>query len=261
MDIGELYAVLAEPSRAQAKIIAGQFKEIGLVNYQCVTSGADALHVTNTQKADLLLSAMCFDDMTGTDLLRRIRSQPHGNDTCFMLISSETSYAPLEAVRQLGANAILPKPFDTTQLRQALDTALDFLDTELLALSTRDIESLDVLVVDDSRMARRLIRRTLTNLGITSIREAGDGREAIPLIENEFYDLIVTDLNMPHVDGEALVDYIRNHSKQRTVPVLMVTTEGDQGKLSAVERAGVSAICDKPFEPRTVRRLIQGMVQ
>ena len=58
------------------------------------------------------------------------------------------------------------------------------------------------------------------------------------------------------MDGTGLLDYIRNQSWQSSVPVLVVTSESNEGRLAAVEEAGVSGICDKPFEPRTVRALL-----
>jgi two-component system chemotaxis response regulator CheY len=69
-------------------------------------------------------------------------------------------------------------------------------------------------------------------------------------------DLVVTDYNMPEMDGQALVKHIRQHSWQKTVPILMVTSESDEGRLAAVEAAGVSGICDKPFEASVVRELL-----
>ncbi len=69
-------------------------------------------------------------------------------------------------------------------------------------------------------------------------------------------DLVVTDYNMPEMDGRGLVDYIRTKSWQNSVPILMVTSESDEGRLAAIEEAGVSGICDKPFEPDIVKALL-----
>jgi two-component system chemotaxis response regulator CheY len=96
----------------------------------------------------------------------------------------------------------------------------------------------------------------LADLGVDKIIEAVNGKEAVELLQSTTVDLVITDYNMPEMDGRELTEYIRTQSWQNTVPVLMVTSEQNQGRLAAVERAGVSAICDKPFEAGSIRKLI-----
>jgi two-component system chemotaxis response regulator CheY len=81
--------------------------------------------------------------------------------------------------------------------------------------------------------------------------------EAMELIADTFFDLIVTDYNMPRMNGKELVEHIRSGSSQASVPILMVTSEQNENRLAAVQQAGISAICDKPFEPDSVRRLVE----
>jgi len=115
-------------------------------------------------------------------------------------------------------------------------------------------------VVDDSPLARKHITRVLRNLGISHIEQAENGRLAVDRVENEYFDLVVTDFNMPEMDGEALTRYIRERSAQKSIPVLMVTSEENESRLSAVQQAGVSGICDKPFDPDTVKHIIRSML-
>jgi two-component system chemotaxis response regulator CheY len=96
----------------------------------------------------------------------------------------------------------------------------------------------------------------LERIGFVHFVEASDGRNAISQIEDTMFDLVVTDYNMPNVDGLGLIDFIRTKSIQSSVPILMVSSESDQGRLAAVMDAGVSAICDKPFETNLVRNLV-----
>jgi two-component system chemotaxis response regulator CheY len=93
-------------------------------------------------------------------------------------------------------------------------------------------------------------------MGFDQIEEAANGMSAIPLLQETEFDLIITDYNMPEMDGRALIEYVRTLSPQMSVPILMVSGEQDQTRLAAVEEAGVSAICDKPFEMSTLRSLI-----
>ncbi len=257
--MNSLDIVLVEPSKAQRRIIHRQFDELGIVGYRSAIDGQTGLAYIEESCPDLVISAMHLPDMTGLDLVRCMRSRETSADTTFMLISTETAFEQLDPVRQAGATAILPKPFNVNHLRAAITTTVDRFQTENLELGELDIENLRVLVVDDSRFARRFIIRTLSGLGIENVTQASDGDAAITLVDAEFFDLVVTDYNMPKVDGMALVDYIRNRSSQRSVPILLVTTEGNEQKLSAIQQAGVSAICDKPFDATLVRDVIEGV--
>lgn len=200
---------------------------------------------------------MYLTDMTGTELVETMRKTEPLEDMPFMLISSETSFQVLDPIRQAGVVAILPKPFDANDLRRALTTSLDFINVdENQEIDDIEMDELHILLVDDSSMARKHIRRVLTNLGMEHIDEAINGKDAIPKIESTFYDLIVTDYNMPEMDGQELVRYIRNNSSQNTVPILMVTSESDVKRIAGVQQAGVSGICDKPFEPEVVKNYL-----
>jgi len=182
---------------------------------------------------------------------------PLTENTPFMLISTVTSFAELDPIKQSGASAILPKPFVAADLKRAILTTMDWNHPEKIDLEDHDVTSLNVLLVDDSQLARRMISRTLHKMGLENIVEADNGRSAIPLIQQQKYDLIITDYNMPQMDGHELLLFIRHKSNQSSVPVLMVTTEGDESKLAAIQHDGVSAIIDKPFEVGTVKQLIE----
>jgi two-component system chemotaxis response regulator CheY len=116
-----------------------------------------------------------------------------------------------------------------------------------------------VLVVDDSAAARRHIRGVLAGLGLRHITDAADGAEAVDLLQKETYDLVVTDLNMPRLDGRGLIDFIRHGSSTPTIPVIVVTTETDAARLEPLRQLGVAAICDKNFPPEMVRAVIERM--
>jgi two-component system chemotaxis response regulator CheY len=161
----------------------------------------------------------------------------------------------LEPVRQSGACSIVAKPFTEQQLSRALYAAADYLNPQV-DVDAAEIENLRILLVDDSLASRRHLRRMLSDLGVDKITEAVDGKEAVELLQSTTVDLVITDYNMPEMDGRELTEYIRTQSWQCDVPILMVTSEQNMGRLAAVERAGVSAICDKPFEAGSIRRLI-----
>ena len=257
---GSLVVFLVEPSATQAKFIAAQLQTVGISHVRTFGSGNEVLAAMRTAQPDLVISALYLPDMVGTDLIGAMRREPDLEQVAFILISSETRPQALEPVRQAGVCGILPKPFNDDQLRKVLATTLDFLSQDSGLTAELDGENLRVLLVDDSVSARKFMRRVLENLGIEKFVEAENGREAVVILAETQVDLVVTDYNMPEMDGQELVAYIRKQSWQNSVPVLMVTSESDQGRLAAVQEAGVSGICDKPFEPAVIKRLLWNML-
>lgn len=260
--MSELSVYLIEPSSAQASFAVARLGELGIQHIQVFRDGAAALAAMHEHLPDLAISAMYLKDMSGTDLVEKMRADEVLKGVAFILISSETNPHYLDPIRQAGACAILPKPFATEQLRTALSATLDYLNPGRLQIEGEDldVENLQILLVDDSRSARAYIMQVLGNLGISNIAEAENGRQASEIIQRTFFDLVITDYNMPEMDGRELVEFIRGKSWQSSVPVLMITSEQDQNRLAAVEQAGVSAICDKPFEPALIKSLLEKML-
>lgn len=258
--LGGLVAFLVEPSATQAKFIVAQLQGAGIGQVRTFGSGDEVLTAMRAARPDLVVSALYLPDMSGTDLIGAMRREPDLEHVAFILISSETRPQALEPVRQAGICGILPKPFDAHQLATALTTTLDFLNQDNDLAAELDGEALRVLLVDDSPSARKFMRRVLENLGIDKFIEAENGREAVQILAETQVDLVVTDYNMPEMDGQELVEYIRTQSWQNSVPVLMVTSETNEGRLAAVQESGVSGICDKPFEPDVIKKLLWNML-
>lgn len=256
--VSDLSILLIEPSKTQLKVISNHLITEGVLSIEGVSSGKDALQILSRYKPDLIISSLYLPDMTATSLIVEIRLSDNLKEIPFMLISSETRFDALDPMRQAGVVAILPKPFSHEDLNRALRTSIDYIDPEEISFQHYDIEKLKILLVDDSLMARKHIVRVLNNMGITQITEAANGKQGIEIFsqsEQEF-DLIVTDFNMPEMDGGELVECIRNDFNNAVIPILMVTSEENETRLSQVHQAGVSGICDKPFEPQTVKAML-----
>ncbi|HHH48717.1 MAG TPA: response regulator [Gammaproteobacteria bacterium] len=260
LSIDTISVLLVEPSSAQSRIIENHLRTLGVLILFRVKTAGEALREMRAATPDLVISAMHLADMTGAELVQAMRAEEPLAEVPFMLISSETHYRYLEPIRQAGVIALLPKPFTPEQLQAALQSTLNYLDPGELAARDFASEELKVLVVDDSSTARRHISRVLRNMGIEDITTATNGVEALAIIADNFFDLVVTDYNMPQMNGKELVEQIRESSTQASIPVLMVSSESDDSRIAAVQQAGVSAICDKPFESGTVKRLIEGML-
>lgn len=139
---------------------------------------------------------------------------------------------------------------------RALRTTLDYIHPKELALANYHADELNVLVVDDSMAARNHIARVLGDVGIESIKKAENGLDSIAKLSDEDFDLIITELNMHGMDGQQLIEHVWHEMGNTYIPILMVTSEHDAARLSSSQQSGVSAICDKPFEPQTVREIL-----
>jgi two-component system chemotaxis response regulator CheY len=105
-----------------------------------------------------------------------------------------------------------------------------------------------ILVVDDSSIMRQMVSFTLRSAGF-EVQDAVNGEEALKLIENQTFDLIVTDLNMPVMDGIALIEWARKLPGSRYTPILMLTTEGGMQRKMQGKAAGATGWIVKPFDP------------
>lgn len=256
MNPSELSILLVEPSSMQQKVILSHLKEAGIATIDTASNGEQAIEFVEKYPPDLVISSMYLPDMSATELLLSLRKLDIDSDINFMLVSSETKFSALDPLRQAGVIAILPKPFGYEDLERALNTTIDYIAPEEIVLKNYDVTDLNVLVVDDSSMARKHLSRVLTNIGITKLTTAINGLEAIEKIEADNFDLIVTDFNMPEMDGQQLIEYVRTEMGNTFTPILMVTSEENETRLGNVHQAGVSAICDKPFEPESVREIL-----
>jgi len=260
VSIQDLVITIVEPSTMQQHNFDKHLKSLNVSNIYYCDHGKAALTHLEVDKPDLIISCMYLPDMSGIELINKIRSNSIIEDVPFMLVTSETAFEMLDPIRQAGVVAIIEKPFNASDITTALFTTLDFINPNHDIIDNIKIDDLDTLVVDDSQFAQKHITRVLNNLGIDRISYAENGKVAIEKINNHFFDLIVTDYNMPVMDGAMLTKQIRENSNQRSIPILMVTSEGDQSRLAAVQNSGVSGICDKPFEAEHVKLLIKQML-
>lgn len=109
------------------------------------------------------------------------------------------------------------------------------------------------LVVDDFSTTRRVVKNILKQLGYDSIEEADDGAQAYSKLQNGQYDFVISDWNMPNMDGLELLKKIRSDERLKAMPVLMVTAEAEREKVILAIQAGVSNYIMKPFTADMVK--------
>ena len=110
-----------------------------------------------------------------------------------------------------------------------------------------------ILVFDDFSTMRRIIKNLLKDLGFTNIQEADDGSTALPMLQQGDFDFVVTDWNMPGMQGIDLLRAIRADENLKHTPVLMVTAEAKKEQIVAAAQAGVNGYVIKPFTAATLK--------
>jgi two-component system chemotaxis response regulator CheY len=118
-----------------------------------------------------------------------------------------------------------------------------------------------LIVVDDSSTMRRIIKNTLTRMGHKDVLEAEDGVEAWSIIDaNPDIEMILTDWNMPNMNGLELVQKLRADGRFKTVPIIMITTEGGKSEVITAMKAGVNNYIVKPFTPQVLKEKLEAVI-
>ncbi len=119
-----------------------------------------------------------------------------------------------------------------------------------------------VLIIDDSSTMRKIVTRSLRQAGLDfdTILEAGDGQEALQLLAKESVDIILSDINMPNMDG---IEFLRQKSANaalKGIPVVMITTEAGADILAEAKSLGAKGSIKKPFTPEQVSEVLGALV-
>lgn len=121
---------------------------------------------------------------------------------------------------------------------------------------------LDVLIVDDSAAIRKILQRVLrqTDVPIGEVFEAGDGIEALSVMNTRKVGLVLSDINMPNMDGLQLLGEIKSKAEWKMVPIVMITTEGSHNKVLEAVNLGASGYVRKPFTAEQIKEKLIGLV-
>lgn len=115
-----------------------------------------------------------------------------------------------------------------------------------------------ILTVDDSATMRTMLRAALSNAGFEVV-QAEDGLEGLKALDGQSYDVIITDVNMPNMDGLEFLEALRTRAEHKSTPVLVLTTESGPEKKARARQAGATGWLVKPFDPEklvaTIRRV------
>jgi two-component system chemotaxis response regulator CheY len=121
--------------------------------------------------------------------------------------------------------------------------------------------SVDVMIVDDSAAIRKILKRVLDQAGIPlgAVIEAGDGIEALEKLKQQPIHLILSDINMPNMDGIQLLTELKSKPESKHIPVIMITTEGGEAKVMEAVQLGASGYVRKPFTSQQIKEKLVGL--
>ncbi|MEK6692257.1 MAG: response regulator [Nitrospirota bacterium] len=115
----------------------------------------------------------------------------------------------------------------------------------------------NILVVEDSSTTRSMIRAALEEIEDFSSVEAGTGFEALKTLPTQNFDLIITDINMPDINGLELISFVKNHPSYKDIPLLIVSTERSEEDMRRGMELGASGYITKPFRPENLREIVK----
>lgn len=114
-----------------------------------------------------------------------------------------------------------------------------------------------VLVVEDSSIMRSLISSTIEEIPGTKAVEAKNGFEALRILPKDRYDLIITDINMPDINGLEIINFVKSNPNYKNIPIIIVTTEKGEEDIKKGLALGASEYITKPFKPEELRRVVE----
>lgn len=120
----------------------------------------------------------------------------------------------------------------------------------------------NVLIVDDSSSMRAIIKKIIKTSGfdVGEFLEAADGKEAMKMLKDGWVDVVLTDINMPNMNGLELITEMKDNELLRSIPVVMITTEGSEKRVQESMKLGAIGYIKKPFLPEDIKRTLNSIV-
>lgn len=251
--------LLIDRSRTLTRVMTNELHRMGFT-VEAMGSAAGGLLAAAHWHPDLIVSSVEVGEISGYDLCALLRLIPELAGVPVILISSSEADLLKRKAADAGADYYVHKdhhfvPHFVQTVEVAFHLAVPASAEGLLA--PRRIRR--VLVVDDSRVMRRIIRNILGSTGITEVEEAEHGVAALQRLAHGTFDLVITDWNMPVMDGLALVKAIRQDRRHASLAVAMVTTEGSHDAVAAAKAAGADGHLCKPFSVESLKRLVNDL--
>ena len=208
--------------------------------------GKQALDILRLERYDLVLLDIMMPGIDGYEVLQRIRSEPTLHDTPVIMVTALSDESSIKRCLALGATDYVGKPFELTFLKSRIRQAIHALSNLRRSNAETASAFATILVVEDDEMNRDLLVRRLDKAGYT-IHVAANGAEALNLINEQAYDLILLDIMMAQVDGYQTLQKIRMRDTFKDTPVIMISALGDAASIARCMELGANDYIMKPY--------------
>jgi signal transduction histidine kinase/DNA-binding response OmpR family regulator len=230
--------------------------------------GRDAVTACEREQPDLVLMDYRMPIMSGEEATRLIKAAPAGKKIAIISVSANVLDAGESETCRTGADGFLVKPFKEGELLEliaehlgvkyqykenvetgASDGGFDLDDGQVAKIQgIKNIEDIRILIVDNDTVSRMLAKKILTGAGYLC-QEAGNGKQAMHLIEEDRPDIVLLDMRMPVMNGYEVLDKLKSMGLDKLMPVIVSTADDNTAKEDELISLGVSAICAKPLRP------------
>lgn len=238
--------LLVEDDEGLRQIAALSLSKIGRHEVLAVESGAAALAQAETFAPELLVLDVNMPDMDGPQTLQALRKLPSLAAVPALFLTARTLAREVAMLRGLGAVDVIAKPFEPREL--CARVAQVFAPAPAAAAPVAD-DRPSVLVVEDDAGIGYLIRYILEQKGWRVLAATDGNAAARAIAKGEVTDAVLMDVMLPDVDGLTLLEGLRQLPRWQGVPVMMLTSKGDEASVSRALAAGANDYLGKPFDP------------
>lgn len=214
--------------------------------------GLQGLEAARAQVPDLVISDIDMPNLDGFGMCRRLRQDPITQAVPILILSARGKGVDVDHSFDVGANDFLSKPVSENEFLSRVEQMLS-------ARRAGEHRREQILVVDDSPTHRAVITQALAQQGF-GVTNAADGNDALALLEHAAPDLVITDSEMPQLDGRQLTRELKSRPRFRDVPVVMLTAADSPLNRIKSKQAGIAAYLTKPFVPDKLVALVERLL-
>lgn len=210
----------------------------------------EALSLCRGHSFELVLTSVLLPGMSGLDLCRRLKEENAGRYLPVIILSSSDDPLDMETAFSCGADDYLLKSFTPEMLTAKVSEHLDLVERK---------RHNKILIVDDAKLIREMLRHSFIKGG-HSVLTAANGREGLELALAHHPDVVVTDIEMPEMDGYELCERLRDEPRLRHTLVVIMSARGRQSDIGRGERLGVSRYFVKPFDVEKMQLVVEQLL-